>query len=148
MIRAFGLFAVTVCLAGCSALTEPRAPVGGNALIPEARSNLFRKSDDSTSTPIATVTAADLDRRPGGAILRVTGRSQTAGAYGAVLIADTEAARNGTLVISVEAEQPTPETASTGSAAVQAGLWLSDQTLAGLDRIVLQAAENSLELRP
>ncbi len=125
-----------------------------NPLIPE-RSALFGGSRSSAvidlTTPIAEITALRVERVPGGAIIRAEGRDTRQGAFNVEIVPanDDEKASDGVLVYTLERQLP-QATQAVGPAQtreVVAARHLTDQQLAGVRRIRVEAAQNAREVR-
>jgi len=98
--------------------------------------------------PVAQLTRMDLKQMPGGAILSVAGLPPTQGWWNAELIAldPDEAAVDGVLTYRLVVAKPRSLTpvSTPQSRELTAAHFLSDQTLAGVRRVVVVAAQNSM----
>lgn len=94
---------------------------------------------------IATITAARMERVPGGAVLTATGQGAAAGSWKADLVASPP--QDGVLTLEFRA-WPGPGTGAAGPRAVTVGLYLRAKDLAGLRKIIVQGAENARVLTP
>ncbi|RSK31975.1 hypothetical protein EJA01_12060 [Rhodovulum iodosum] len=94
---------------------------------------------------VAEVVQMRVERMPGGAIVHATGRPPRQGYWEADLVpVNDERPENGTLAYEFRAAQPpAPTRAGTApSREITAGRFVSDQTLAGVRRIVVIGAGN------
>lgn len=100
--------------------------------------------------PVTEVTEMVLERRPGGAILRATGRPQTQGWWDAELRAENHGEpEDGVLLFTFVVAEPR-EAAAQGSATsreVTAAVFLSDIRLAQAREIRVQGAQNARSVR-
>ncbi|WP_300584117.1 hypothetical protein [Marivita sp.] len=163
------LILATVMLTGCATISESRlnpfnwfgssepdpaaadvANAKVNPLIPARRASIFR--DDGPEVfagrPIAEVTELLVERRPGGAVIRATGQADRLGPFDVRLIADEAASVDGTLVYDLKAlQQPGPRNTNPRARQVTAGLWITDQSLAGIRTITVRGANNARSVR-
>ena len=125
-----------------------------NPLIPE-QSALFgavrRNTEIDLTTPIAEITGLRVERVPGGAIIRVEGRDTRQGAFNVEIVPANEAetATDGILVYTLERQLPQAAQAvgPAQTREVVAARHLTDQQLAGVRRIRVEAAQNAREVR-
>lgn len=98
--------------------------------------------------PVDQLTRMELKRMPGGAILSATGLPPTQGWWDAELIPQDpgEAPVNGVLTYRFVVNKPNRLTrqSTVQSRELTAGRFLSDQTLAGVSRVVVVATQNSM----
>ncbi|MDP3340962.1 hypothetical protein [Frigidibacter sp.] len=98
--------------------------------------------------PVDQVTRMELKQMPGGAILSVAGLPPTQGWWNAELIAldPDEVPVDGVLTYRFVVDKPNRLTrqSTPQSRELTAGRFLSDQTLAGVSRVVVVAARNSM----
>ncbi|RVV97324.1 hypothetical protein EKE94_14555 [Mesobaculum littorinae] len=94
------------------------------------------------------ISSLTIDRTPGGAILRATGVPPTQGYWEGALI-PVETAEPGVLSYTFRAAPPPEPTrvSTQASREVVVGLFLSNQTLAGVSEINVAAARNGLAVR-
>ncbi|GGH51310.1 hypothetical protein GVY41_07405 [Frigidibacter albus] len=98
--------------------------------------------------PVDQLTRMELKQMPGGAILSVAGLPPTQGWWNAELIAldPDEVPVDGVLTYRFVVDKPNQLTrqSTPQSRELTAGRFLSDQTLAGVNRVVVVAARNSM----
>ncbi|MBV2360997.1 hypothetical protein KUH32_14625 [Thalassococcus sp. CAU 1522] len=130
--------------------SQPEAVTDGtgtvNPLIPRRRASLFRDEQDDAyrGRPVAEITELLIERRPGGAILRVTGVAERVGPFDVRLIEDEQAGEAGTLSYTLNAlQQAGPRDTGPNARTVTAALWLTDQDLAGIRAIRVAGASNA-----
>ncbi len=152
--------AAVLATAGCSSVRESRlnpfnwfgrstaerAPEDVvNPLIPKRRESIFRQEQDSSyrGDLVAEVTELSVDRRPGGAIIRAEGRTDTLGFYDVRLVLRDDADNRDSLTYELKALQvPAPQ--GSGSArVVSAAQWITDSDLDGIREIRVVARGNS-----
>lgn len=94
---------------------------------------------------VTEVTGLEVTRTPGGAVLAARGLPPTQGWWDAELVAETEEPVDGVLTYAFRVAEPRTVTrvSTPQSREVTAGLFLSDQTLEGVRRIVVLGATNS-----
>ncbi len=100
---------------------------------------------------VARVVAARIDRKPGGAIVHAVGMPPRQGHWDAELVAENFGDPvDGVLVLQFRAfPPPRPWPAGTPqSRQLTAAMFLSDQDLGGVQRIVVRGAGNEQTLRP
>lgn len=100
---------------------------------------------------VADVASMKVERVPGGALLTAVGVSPTQGFWRAELVPDNpdERAENGNLIYTFRIVPPTDQqlVSTKQSRSVTVGLFLSDQTLDGVRRIVVRGQTNERSVR-
>ena len=155
----------TVVLTGCAAINESRfnpfnwfgssqpdpaavnpAEAEVNPLIPPRRASIFlgNREEAFAGEPIDEVTELLIERRPGGAIIRATGRSSAVGPFDVRLIPDEEASNAETLVMDLKALQQ-PGLRNTGPRArqVTVATFVTDQQLQRIRTITVRGENNA-----
>ena len=135
-------------LAGCGGLSN--SPLGG--LLGISRSvDPYSGNPESDPRPmIDQITELKLERVPGGAIIRATGLPPRQGYFeGALLLMNRGQPVNGMLQYQFRVVPPTgpTRTGPVQSREIIVGLFISDQTLAGIRGIQVSAARNALAVR-
>lgn len=124
-----------------------QAPANSNPLIPVERRGLLRRKEVAyAGTPVASITALAIERVAGGAIIRVTGVSNSLTAFEVRLVAENEGEPvKGTLTYVLHALQPRPAPAGTpaSSREVTAAQYISDEDLAQVRAIRVEGATNA-----
>ena len=94
-------------------------------------------------TPIATVSAMDIDRMPGGAIITAEGITQTQGFWEPKLV-EAESDDPRIVILDFEVQRPyRPHPAgAVPTRTVSAAQYLSDVRLRGVNQIIVRGAEN------
>jgi len=127
-----------------------------NPLIPTRQGGIFarnraRKAAIDLTTPIAFVTDIVIERVPGGAIIRVTGRDSAEGAFDVELVPETEdeTAVDGTLTYTLERQRPAraQPIGTERTRQVTVARALTDQQLEGVRTIQIVAAQNARTVR-
>ena len=120
-----------------------------NPLIPEGGDTIFsgrrKKKDVYLGTPVAEVTALEIDRTADGAIIRAQGRAVRAGAYDVRLVADDPAqAPDGVLSFTLSARAPDGATVYGGGTgvAVQAAQFVETADLRNVREVRVHAVTN------
>lgn len=149
------VMALLVPLAGCGSIADSRLNpfnwFGGSGT---ADARTFVPPDPVEADPrpqVAEITSLTLEPTPGGAILRATGLPPTQGYWDGALVAEHRGEPvDGTMTYQFRIQQPAaPWPASTRrSRDVVVGVFLTDQSLRGVSRIVVSAAANSRSVRP
>ena len=170
MFKPFTLLVISAgLLAGCASVRDSRVnpfnwfgggsgPVrsagaeagSANPLIPERSrvSLLTREAPDYAGRPVEQISEVLLERRPGGAILRVTGVADRVGPFDVRLVEDETARGTGTLAYTLAAlQQAGPRSTGTRARMVTAAVWLTDQELASVSAIRVAGRSNALETR-
>lgn len=158
---------MTTTLAGCATIGESRANPANwfgpnrqvvvqpgesevNTLIPERRRSIFARSEAPpyAGELVEQVTELHLRRVPGGALVEVTGVLRSIEGYDVRLI-PLEEADPATLSYELRAVQPRfgQGVGNSHARAVTAALRLTDQELAGVSALRVQAQANSLSAR-
>ena len=120
-----------------------------NPLIPARRRNplgLVTSNEDApyVAPPIAQISELLVERRSGGAILRVTGIADRPGPYEVKLVKSTGVTDPGVLSYDMRAyQQPGPRNTGPLARTVIAATWLSDQDLAGIRSIRVAGRDNA-----
>lgn len=139
---------------GSQSDSAPVTAQSTNPLIPESTSIFSRNPDVSTSyagRPIDTVSALNVDRVPGGAIIRATGIASVQGVFEAQLTPANpeELPEGGVLTYRLEGVHPanprgigTPATRQ-----ITVARYVSDSQLAGVRTIRVEAAQNARDAR-
>ncbi|KAA8605871.1 hypothetical protein AL036_16950 [Salipiger aestuarii] len=164
------LIVASIAVSGCATVRESRVnpfnwfggsssePVaqatgsgGANPLIPEKRGSFFRPDDTEEvypGWPVGTIDELLIERRPGGAIIRVTGIADRAGPFDVRLTEDAAQSGPSTLAYTLRALQSAgPRNAGVNARKVTAALWLTEQELAGIQEIRVTGASNALVTR-
>ncbi|MDB6453499.1 hypothetical protein [Falsirhodobacter sp. 20TX0035] len=137
---------LTTALAGCGGLNPGRwLNSGGNSPTPEGMGTA--KVAEDTRVLIQQVTSVEVDRTPDGAIVRAAGQAPTLGWYSPALVA--QPVENGTLTLEFRVNAPKdPQPAGTPvTRTILAATALTNETLAGVNRIVVRGATNALSSR-
>lgn len=116
-----------------------------NPLIPQRRASIFRSDEEQTygGALVSRVTDLNVDRVPGGAVIRATGVVSSLGAFDVRLV-EVPTAEANVLRFEMRAYQPR-ESAGQGSDAartVNVATSVTDQGLAGVRSIEVIAREN------
>lgn len=90
---------------------------------------------------IASVDALEVNRTPGGALVRATGTAASQGSFNAQLVPVSQ--DGGTLTLAFRVEVSTNETGPVASRQVTVARVLTQQELAGISRIRVQGAGNA-----
>lgn len=117
-----------------------------NPLIPErAAISFFNKQPESYGgQPVETITQLLIERRPGGAIVRVTGVADRNGPFDVRLIKDETAPGDQTLSYTLRAiQQPGARSSGPRARTVTAADWLTDQELFGVSTIRVAGRTNA-----
>ncbi|SEW12642.1 hypothetical protein SAMN04488515_1181 [Cognatiyoonia koreensis] len=144
------LLCATLAISGCSRIAESRfnpfnwfgaatvaAPVDANGnLRPLVTANALNRVVDGR-VPVDTVTSLRIDRSPNGGIVTASG-AVPVGAFNAQLV--PVAQDGGTLTLSFRVEIPA---SASGTQTITAARAFNNAELAGIQRIVVQAARNS-----
>ncbi len=122
-----------VAVADTGAVAERRP------LVPENR----RVREVEGRPLVAEITALSIDRTPGGALVRATGRTTTQGYYNAQLV--LASVDGGLMTFAFRAEAPAgfAGTGTPASRTITAATALSDQDLAGIRTIRVEAASGA-----
>lgn len=132
------------------ATSEPVSASGEvNPLIPARRASIFRKEQDSSykGWQIGQVTNLEIERRPGGAVIRATGVADELGPFEVRLVKDEAASTEGTLTYAMRALQPRGGQGQPTARTVTVAIWVTDNDLAGINTIRVVAARNALASR-
>ncbi|MGB2202710.1 MAG: hypothetical protein ACPH5G_15375 [Pseudooceanicola atlanticus] len=128
---------------------ESRAVNAGeaNPLLPR-RALTLRPEELDNRTPVAQITGLNVERLPGGAIVRVTAVSARQGAHNVGLkpVLDETVPADAIRFLLV-ADQPGYPVGSEPTRRINAGVKLTDQDMAGIRRIEVQGAQNILTVR-
>lgn len=164
------LIVASIAVSGCATVRESRvnpfnwfggsssvpvAQTGGtgaaNPLIPEKSESIFRRDEAEAvyaGWPVGTIGELLIERRPGGAIIRVTGIADRAGPFDVRIIEDKAQTSPSTLAYTLEALQSAgPRNTSVHARTVTAAIWLTDQELVGIREIRVTGANNALVTR-
>lgn len=163
------LILATVALTGCATINESRlnpfnwfgssrpdpaamdvSSAERNPLIPPRRISVFRDNQPEAyaGQPIAEITELLVERRPGGAIIRVTGQADRVGPFDVRLIADATDNDPSTLVLDVKAlQQAGPRNTGPLARQVTVARWITDQDLRGIRTITARGANNARTVR-
>lgn len=160
------LIVAGIALAGCSSRWNPvnwfgqsesvparidAAATGtDNPLIPARRASIFRSNTEEVylGTPIETISELLIERRPGGAILRVTGTANRAGPFEVRLLPDEGQTDADTLAYTMNALQSAgPVAVDADARSVTAAVWLTEQELFGIREIRVSGRSNVLVSR-
>jgi len=122
-----------------------------NPLIPRRNALVSRRSAEIAyaGRPIQDITELNVIRRPGGALVQVTGVADRIGTFDARLIASEAASTDSVLTFSFEVIHPSVRSTGGGVAVreVSAATFLSDQDLRGIDAIRVVAANSARSAR-
>lgn len=154
-----------VLLAGCGAVRESRfnpfnwfgqgtaqpaeAQEGVNPLIPRRRS-VFQSAAEEVygGRAVAEISELLVERRPGGAILRVTGVADRQGPFDVRLVPVPEETDGNTLTFELQAlQQPGRRDVGPAARSVIAALALKDSDLLGIRSIRVKGARNMMTSR-
>jgi len=132
------------------AAVDASATGTANPLIPARRASIFR-SDTAESylgSPIETISELLIERRPGGAVIRVTGTSNRAGPFEVRLIPDPAQTDGDTLAYTMNALQSAgPVNVNAEARSVTAAVWLTEQDLFGIREVRVAGRTNVLVSR-
>ncbi|MDJ0821684.1 MAG: hypothetical protein QNJ09_07745 [Paracoccaceae bacterium] len=126
--------------------SEPVASETVNPLIPRRRASIFRASRDETylGRPVAEISQLVVERRPGGAIIRVEGIADRAGPFDVRLIKDDGASTGPTLAYTLRALQAAgPRNLGPRARTVTAAVFVSESDLLGIRTIRVTGARNA-----
>lgn len=120
---------------------QPDPDAAVNPLLPERRATSFllERDEEQDGTPVAQIDSLVVERRPGGAILRVVGSDPNAALFDVKLVRDAEA-DDGTLSYTLRALRAPGQS---GATRVTAAAFASDQDLDGIGIIRVQGAGNA-----
>ncbi len=165
---------LTAALSGCATIRDsaanpfnwfgrgqeepaPTSTEAVNPLLPaQQRKGLFqssreRRAAESVTTPIDKVTSLQIERVPGGAIIRASGVDARKGTFAAVLVpsGDAELAEDGVLTYTLERRLPavSPQGGPATPRPVIVARHVTDQTLIGVRTIRVSGAQNALTAR-
>ncbi|MBY6005493.1 hypothetical protein KUV62_16325 [Salipiger bermudensis] len=160
------LIVAGVVLAGCSSSWNPvnwfgqsetvpttidtSATGASNPLIPARRASIFRSdaAELYLGSRIETISELLIERRPGGAIIRVTGTANRAGPFEVRLLPDEAETDGDTLAYTMNALQSAgPVNVDADARSVTAAIWLTDQELFGIREIRVAGRSNVLVSR-
>lgn len=115
-----------------------------NPLIPRRRASIFRSEQNPAyeGNLIGEVSQLLIERRPGGAILRVTGKTDVQGPFDLRLIKLDSESDAGTLTYEFRAIQTPGPRGSDRSRTYTAALWLSDQEMGSVREIRVKGRTN------
>lgn len=127
-----------------------------NPLIPQRRQGIFARARaaadiENPTTPIAQIATLQIERVPGGAIIRASGIDSFANSYDAGLLPQTvdETPVDGVLVYSFRRRVPegTQPGGAEATREITVARFVSDQTLRGVRSIRVEAASNARAVR-
>lgn len=124
-----------------------------NPLIPRATGILSRNptTEPDLNTPIQAITELQVERVPGGAIIRAAGLETRQGAFDVEIVPSNEEERpeDGVLLYSLERQLPPYQTraGTEQSRRVAAARFISDQKLRGVRIIRVEAIQNARQVR-
>lgn len=120
-----------------------------NPLIPQRRASIFRTQKDNSyrGWELGEVTEVLVERRPGGAILRVTGVADQQNAFAVKLIRVEEESDDSTVTFALKAVQAQGKVGTEASRSVTAALWMTDHQLEGVREIRVKAKRNVRAVR-
>ena len=115
-----------------------------NPLIPARRASVFRAKQDEAyqGKLVGEVSTMQIERRPGGALLTVTGIADFQGLYELKLVKNKEDSDASTLSYDLRAYQPRGAAGSEHSRTASAALWLTDNDLAEIRSIRVRGDRN------
>ena len=128
----------------------PSATGATNPLIPARRASIFRSNTAELylGSPIETISELLIERRPGGAIIRVTGTANRAGPFEVRLIPDETQTDGDTLAYTMNALQSAgPVNVDADARSVTAAVWLTEQELFGIREVRVAGRSNVLVSR-
>lgn len=132
-------------------MADPAATGANNPLIPAERASVFRRNEGEPvygGRPVQVIDELLVERRPGGAIIRVTGIAERVGPFEVRIVEDIAQTGNGTLAYTLKALQsPGPRGTGEHARKVTAAIWLTDQELSGVSAIRVAGASNALVTR-
>lgn len=122
---------------------------GYNPLIPARRSSVFERNKEApyTGLYVDEVTDLQVERRPGGALIRATGITRYQGPYGVKLVKLDSASDAGTLTYALKAEQYVAQVGTQASRSVTAAVWVTDNELATVGTINVKGRNNTRSTR-
>ncbi len=130
--------------------SEPVVSEEVNPLIPRRRASIFRASEEEVylGRPVGEISQLVVERRPGGAIIRVTGIADRAGPFEVRMIKDEDASTGGVLAYTLNALQSSgPRGTGPRARTVTAAVFVSDSDLLGIRTIRVTGARNALVTR-
>ncbi|MCT4558584.1 MAG: hypothetical protein N4A61_11060 [Pelagimonas sp.] len=115
-----------------------------NPLIPASRQSIFRSetNPDYQGWDVSEVVALSVDKRPGGAIINATGRTERQGAFELKLVKIDAESDAKTLTYAFQAIQVPGPRGSDQSRTLTAAVALTDQELLGIRTIRVKAKNN------
>lgn len=139
---------LTTALSSCGGLNPGRwLNSGGSSPTPAGMSVATAKVAEDTRPLIQQVTSVEIDRTPDGAIVRAAGQAPTLGWYGPGLVA--QPVTDGTLTLEFRVTEPKGEqpAGTPVTRTILAATAITNDTLAGVNRIVVRGATNALASR-
>ncbi len=134
---------------GGSRAVAPVSETATNPLIPRQRESILR--DDApvvyAGTRVAQISELSVDRRPGGAIVRVKGVTAAQGAFDVRLVEDEDSEDRTTLDFVLVALQPSGAVGPVDTREVTAATFVTNQTLQGVRQIRVSGASNARAVR-
>ena len=127
-----------------------QATGAANPLIPAKRNSIVWGDNKETyaGAPVETISALSIERRPGGAIILVTGTASRAGPFEVRLVPDETATDGDTLAYRLLALQSAgPVSVRPDAREVKAALWLTEQQLGGIREVQVSGRSNALVSR-
>lgn len=144
------LAAITL-LSGCASVRESRVNPFNWFGSAEVEKDLAPESGEFDGRPLVNqVVSMKIDRAPGGAIVTAIGLPPTQGYWEAELVAENDGyAEDGVLTYQFRIWPPAYVSAqgTQQSRELSAGIFVSDQSLQGVSRIVVLGAQNSMSSR-
>ncbi|MAB06512.1 MAG: hypothetical protein CML50_10940 [Rhodobacteraceae bacterium] len=127
----------------------PEATGAANPLIPQRRASIiWGREREYAGRPVANIDELLIERRPGGAIIRVTGIADRAGPFDVRVIKDETLSDTDTLAYTLSALQSAgPRNVGPRARMVTAAVWLTDQELYGIREIRVAGRDNALATR-
>lgn len=132
--------------------SEPVTTEAGetNPLIPRRRASIFFGERDAAyrGRPVGEVSELLVERRPGGAIIRVEGIADRVGPFDVRLTRDEAESDAQTLTLTLRAlQQAGPRNTGPLARRVMAAVWITDQDLRGIRTIRVKGERNIRTVR-
>ncbi len=115
-----------------------------NPLIPRRRASIFRSSQDDSyqGRLVGEISELLIERRPGGAVIRASAVANRQGPFEVRLVKNEAESDADTLTYDFRALQQPGRVGSEWSRTVSAGIWLTDNELAGIREIRVRGQRN------
>lgn len=131
-------------------VSTPVATEGAvNPLIPKRRASIFRQEQDTSyrGWDLGEITELEIERRPGGAILRATAVADYQGAFELKLVKLDAESSPTTLTYAFRGLQPREAQGPVQGRTHTVALWITDNKLAGINTIQVKGARNIRTVR-